>query len=93
MHAHLEFRGMCEQQCSGVIRVYDDGMQFPIDPYRCAIKCTRVAENEIELVGMTQPIPSKDEFRAVEAACKKAGLRVWVERKSGTRQGRRPVCE
>ena len=93
MWAHIECRGLCEQQCSGVIRVFDDGLEFHKDAYRCAIKFTKLGAREIELVGMTKPVPTKEEWQAVKEACQKAGLKVYVERLSGCKQGRRRIGE
>jgi hypothetical protein len=89
MWAHIEQHGQCLRQCSGIARVFEDGQVFG-DHYRYAMKFHKISDTEIEVIGVTQP-PTMQEAHAIARAFRAAGLRVRRDRKSGARQGLRPI--
>lgn len=86
MWAHIERSGRCERQCSGMIRVFDDEQQMG-DPYRYAFAFHMVADDTIELIGVTGRTPTKSEVWAMIWACDAAGLKVRWNRRCGARKG------
>jgi hypothetical protein len=90
---HVARYGRCEKQCSGYIRIFDDGQGYG-DKYRYVFPFHMVAEDAIELGGIGgkgQRPPTAAELRAALRACKEAGLKVLRERKAGRRRGVREI--
>jgi hypothetical protein len=84
--AHVERVGWCEQACSGLIRIYEDGDTWG-DPYRYAFPFRMVADDTIELYGIAGRAPTIEEARTMLAEVKQRGWRVVRERKSGWKPG------
>lgn len=81
--AHLEYFD------GGVIRVFDDGKQYLVDPFvfSVAFKLTE-DPGKIELVALTKP-PTFSQLRAIVMELKSRGIRVTRLRISGAHPGRK----
>ena len=92
--AHIERFGSCERQCSGVMRIFEDGQQFG-DSYRYVLHFRFVADNVVELFGVANSTdgrpPTVSEARAALLEFSRRGWRVVRDRKAGARQGLREI--
>ena len=85
--AHIERFGSCERQCSGVMRIFDDGQQFG-DKYRYSFSFRMVDDATIELYGIVGRAPTIGEVRALATECRRRGWKVIWDRKCGARPGK-----
>ena len=84
--AHIERFGSCERQCSGVMRIFEDGVEWG-DPYRYAFPFRMVDDHTIELYGIVGRAPTIAEVRALATECRRRGWKVIWDRKCGTMPG------
>ena len=84
--AHVERVGFCEESCSGLIRIFEDGQTWG-DPYRYAFPFRMVDHHTIELYGIAGRAPTPAESRAMLAECKRRGWSVMRHRRAGARLG------
>jgi len=88
--AHVQRNGLCDRQCTGLIRIFDDDAVWG-DEYRYVFPFRMVDERTIELVGIVGRAPTPSEARCMLRECRRRGWSVVRERKSGARQGVRRV--
>jgi hypothetical protein len=87
MWAHIQTVGRCERQCSGLIRIFEDGQEFG-EPYRYAFPFRVVDDETIEIYGVAGRAPTASEARAMLRAVRERGWRVSWRRVEGARPGK-----
>lgn len=88
--AHVERVGRCENQCSGLMRIFEDGQVYG-SPYRYVFPFRMIDDHTVEVYGIAGRPPTPDEVRCALVECKRRGWRVVRERKCGARQGMREI--
>ena len=88
MACHADLQWHCEH--AGVARVFDAGQGYG-DPYCYALPFV-VVEGGVEFIGLATPI-RPCQWRAIKAACRAHGLRVFRTRiRGGQKQTREVKC-
>jgi hypothetical protein len=90
MWGHIERYGLCANQCSGCVRIFEDGQEFG-EAYTYAFPFREIEPGVIHLHGIVKRAPTVSEAKAMLIACRDAGLTVNIERKSGRMIGTRTI--